>query len=176
MKNCPVCAVEYNDYPERKIKYQKKYCSSKCAAIFNNKMFPKKLPKATIICIDCKKTILKKVQNGRRVCSDCRLKREENYLYKRNPTRREMVYKELNRAAAFAYIRWHAKEIVMCNREKKCTKCNYTNHVETCHIKAIAAFTDDDRLNDINHPDNLIYLCPNHHWEHDFMKSAPGET
>ena len=121
-------------------------------------------------CIDCDREVLKKEQKGRKVCTICREYREENYLYKKNPTRQEMVYEELTRAAAFAYIRWHAKDIVMKNVEKKCAKCGYTNHVEACHIKSIASFNDDDRLDNINHPSNLMYMCPNHHWEHDFMK------
>lgn len=175
MKNCPVCNKEYNHYPERKEKYQKKYCSSSCAAIYNNKMFPKKVAKATINCIDCAAVLLKKNQKGRILCDSCRTERSDNYLYKLNPTRKEVVYEELTRAAAFAYIRWHAKEIVMKGVDKKCVKCGYSNHVETCHIKAIAAFSDEDRLSDINHPSNLVHLCPNHHWEHDFMKVVGQE-
>jgi len=175
MKICPECNTEYNEFPERKIQYQKKYCSRRCANICSNREHPKRIAHATITCLDCSKTFLKKNQKGRKVCPECRVKRNDNFLYKLNPTRKEVVYKELTRAAAFAYIRWHAKVIVMKDVKKECAECGYTNHVETCHIKAIASFTDDDRLNDINHPNNLLFLCPNHHWEHDFKKSAPGE-
>ena len=175
MINCPVCNSEYNEYPERKEKYRKKYCSRKCAAAFNNKFFPKKVAKATINCIDCNNILLKKSQKGRRLCNECRIKRSDNYLYKQNPTRKDVVYDQLTRSAAFAYIRWHAKSIVMKNIEKKCAKCGYSNHVEACHIKPIAAFNDNDRLETINNIENLIYLCPNHHWEHDFMKVVGQE-
>lgn len=40
-------------------------------------------------------------------------------------------------------------------------------HVEIAHIRAVADFSDEDLLSEINHPDNLVGLCPNHHWEYD---------
>lgn len=46
------------------------------------------------------------------------------------------------------------------SKPKKCAVCGYDKHYEIAHIKAVADF-DDDTL------DNLIALCPNHHWEYD---------
>jgi len=50
---------------------------------------------------------------------------------------------------------------------KECKKCKYTLYVEVCHIKPIRDFGPDAILNEINNPDNLVYLCPNCHWEFD---------
>ena len=45
--------------------------------------------------------------------------------------------------------------------------CGYTNHIEIAHIKAVSDFDDNILISEINNPDNLIGLCPNHHWEYD---------
>lgn len=49
----------------------------------------------------------------------------------------------------------------------KCVICGYTNHIEIAHIKAVSDFDDNILISEINNPDNLIGLCPNHHWEYD---------
>jgi len=53
------------------------------------------------------------------------------------------------------------------NKEYKCVICGYTKHVEIAHIKAVSEFGDDATLEEINHINNLVGLCPNHHWEYD---------
>lgn len=40
-------------------------------------------------------------------------------------------------------------------------------HVEIAHIKPVSEFDGDSTIADINSLKNLIYLCPNHHWEFD---------
>lgn len=42
-----------------------------------------------------------------------------------------------------------------------------TQHVEVAHLKAVSDFKDESLMSEINHPDNLIGLCLNHHWEYD---------
>lgn len=39
--------------------------------------------------------------------------------------------------------------------------------MEICHIKPISEFSDDTLIAIINHPDNIVILCPNCHWEFD---------
>jgi hypothetical protein len=36
-----------------------------------------------------------------------------------------------------------------------------------CHLKGITEFDDSAKLSEINAKENLIGLCPNHHWEYD---------
>jgi hypothetical protein len=52
------------------------------------------------------------------------------------------------------------------DRPKVCL-CGYSLHVDIAHIIPISDFPDDTLLSVINHPDNLIALCKNCHWEHD---------
>lgn len=51
--------------------------------------------------------------------------------------------------------------------EEKCVICNYSRHIEICHIKAVRDFDDLTPMEVINHIDNLVALCPTHHWEFD---------
>lgn len=45
--------------------------------------------------------------------------------------------------------------------------CGYDKFVEIAHIKAVSEFDESALISDINSIDNLIALCPNHHWEYD---------
>ncbi len=53
------------------------------------------------------------------------------------------------------------------DRPKKCFVCEYDKHIEICHIKAISSHADSDTISKINSLNNLVALCPNHHWEFD---------
>lgn len=48
-----------------------------------------------------------------------------------------------------------------------CAICGYSTHIEIAHIKAVSDFEDSATIAEINSIDNLIALCPNHHWEYD---------
>ena len=49
----------------------------------------------------------------------------------------------------------------------KCEICGYSHHVEVAHIKPVSEFSKTATIREINSIDNLIGLCPNHHWEYD---------
>jgi len=53
------------------------------------------------------------------------------------------------------------------NKSLSCKICNYNLYCEVCHIKPVSQFKDSDNIYDVNHIDNLVVLCPNHHWEFD---------
>jgi predicted restriction endonuclease len=53
------------------------------------------------------------------------------------------------------------------NGEKTCKVCGYDKHIQVCHIKSVSSFKDDDLITEINSKNNLVGLCPNHHWEFD---------
>jgi predicted restriction endonuclease len=48
-----------------------------------------------------------------------------------------------------------------------CAICGYNQHVEAAHRRPVSDFPDEATVSEINEPANLVYLCPNHHWEHD---------
>lgn len=57
------------------------------------------------------------------------------------------------------------------NKPRHCHVCQYSRKVEICHIKPIKDFALTATMSEINHPDNLVALCANHHWEldHDLL-------
>ena len=53
------------------------------------------------------------------------------------------------------------------NKPRECAICGYNKHIEIAHIKGVSEFDDDSLISEINDIDNLVALCPNHHWEFD---------
>lgn len=52
----------------------------------------------------------------------------------------------------------------------KCHICNYSHHVQIAHKTPVSKFPNSALLSEINAIDNLVALCPNHHWEYDHGK------
>ncbi len=129
-----------------------KFCSKACSATMNNKLKPKRLPEGN--CATCRKPIV----TCNKYCIDCRPDPRMDL----NRPINEMFY-EANRAGRFTGIREHAKKSIK-HRQQSCQNCGWTIHVECCHIKSIASFTPDTPIGIVNHPDNLILLCPNCHY------------
>lgn len=48
-----------------------------------------------------------------------------------------------------------------------CLICGYSHHVEIAHIKPVSSFNEESTFAEINSIENLVGLCPNHHWEFD---------
>ena len=93
---------------------------------------------------------------------------KEKFSYFKDVKKREFFDKKGVYYLFRAAIRRHAHFIYNSSGgEKKCKVCGYDKHVEVCHIKSVSSFGDDDLITDINSFDNLIGLCPNHHWEFD---------
>lgn len=51
--------------------------------------------------------------------------------------------------------------------KRECFVCGYTNYVEVHHKKSCNSFSDNSLLSEVNDLNNLVYLCPNHHFEAD---------
>ena len=67
-------------------------------------------------------------------------------------------------------IREHARRTLINSKiPKKCHICQYDKHAEACHRKPIEKFSPDTVIRIINDLSNLVWLCPNHHWEYDHL-------
>lgn len=62
------------------------------------------------------------------------------------------------------HVRYFARELYKFD---KCDICGYSNHVEIAHLRAVASFPDSATIREVNSRDNVMGLCPNHHWEFD---------
>lgn len=58
-----------------------------------------------------------------------------------------------------------------------CEICNYSNAVQICHIISISKWPKDTLIKTVNARNNIIFLCPNHHWEldHNILKLVRGQ-
>mgnify|MGYP000873201064 CR=1 FL=1 len=139
-----------------------KYCSRSCSAKYTNTHFPKRKLTQTY-CKHCGANLNRKNTNDQRtVCDDCKPNINDT------KTLGDLIYHNHHKSSAFALVRSRARSIL--NREritKECIICKYNLHVEVCHIKAISLYSLDTLVSEINNLNNLVYLCPNHHWEFD---------
>lgn len=80
----------------------------------------------------------------------------------------ELFSKRINWQSARSAIQKDARNVYKnSDKPKQCVICGYDKHYEVAHIMAVSDFADDTLISDINNPENLIALCPNHHWEFD---------
>lgn len=83
-------------------------------------------------------------------------------------TKGELLSDRKNYQSYRSAIRKLAEKIYKENKpECKCVVCGYDKHIEIAHIKSVSSFSDDSTIYEINDINNLIGLCPNHHWEYD---------
>lgn len=139
------------------------FCSKTCAAVFNNKIRERKSRAKKHKCTIC----FVELNSKRKYCNDCF--KEHRYKNKKTKdwsivTIQELEYK--NKPYKYVRIRDHARSVTK-DREQKCQKCGYDKYVECCHIKAIKEFDKKTKLSEVNHPNNLVLLCPNCHKEMD---------
>lgn len=136
------------------------FCSRSCAATYNNKNTIKK--SLTKKCKNCKTLIYA----SNTYCPDCiKLgKHLTNNGFIKDKCLAD--YQHRSDSNRYRAIRDHARKITS-TRKQRCRICNYSRHVETCHIKEINTFMSDAKIKEINDPSNLVLLCGNHHWELD---------
>lgn len=150
--NSPILSVPSVKLSQTK---EKKFCNRSCAARHNNaaSRFPKRV-KVKSACKDCGTEIDAEDSYRRTFCDEC-LERS-----------RARVLSMTKVQAGRRTIAGHAATVTKA-WEKACAKCGYGTFVDICHIKPVSDFSDDAVLAEINHKDNLVLLCPNHHREFD---------
>ena len=161
------CSVEFKTDDKRGL-----FCSRSCAATYNNKKYPKRKRKPGYI--------YDKYSRFKEICSICgelKCKYAETCLEcmkaldveKRYQTPvKDFVYNNGNARVKYSQIRKVARQFIeLWEIPLVCVVCGYDLHVQICHIKPIAEFEESGRVIDVNGPNNLVCLCPNHHWELD---------
>ena len=97
-----------------------------------------------------------------------RKKAEKGILFIEIMTKGELLEKKGSRHSARTAIANHARRLYMgSDRPKQCTVCAYNKHVDVAHIRRVSSFSDDAFIGEINDLNNLMALCPTHHWEFD---------
>lgn len=104
----------------------------------------------------------------RKTCASCWLKIRNKGKPLADRTKGELFGSRKNWQSARTTIRKHAFDMFVASGAAKiCRVCGYAAHVEIAHIVSVSSFPDAATLTLINATDNLIALCPNHHWEFD---------
>lgn len=164
--DCKTCGEEFDKLPSQVKRSPNHFCSRTCANKHNNKVPKRKL---TNNCVKCGTLIRSNVKH----CSTC---------WDPTPpdcTLDEAIYRNGHRSSAYALVRTRARSIAKKLGWNSCAICGYDKHIEIAHIKAINEFPPDTFISEINSEDNLMPLCPNHHWEVDhgiipFPKKSPS--
>lgn len=167
MVNCSHCL---------RLTSNKRYCSRKCAATVNNKNHPKRQVEKQNKCSGCSKRLSRR--KGSRVSSLCKRCKSLDDIHTFGLiTLGESIAANNAARHRYASVRHHAKRVAekLLNLDSsKCNLCGYVKHTELCHVTPIHTFGNDALLKDINSEGNLVYLCPNCHWELD--NTAPVKT
>jgi len=144
----------------------KKFCDRNCYGQFKvGKIIggqPK--PPKPKNCQRCDNTI-GLVPTYKKFCDSCR---RANYKTLDQVTKGELFGKSRNWQSARSSLRRHAYKVFKRTKQTLyCYVCGYDKHVEIAHRCAVSNFADDVLISKINAADNLVALCPNHHWEFD---------
>lgn len=146
-----------------------KFCSRSCSASFTNRSKPKR--KATEkFCLRCEKSLgfIPYTVSGSGICDDCKITKPRNVDWDLETKASLRGMGNSNYGGRFPYIRvLSRKNYINSGKDMKCKICEYDLHVDVCHIKDVQDFPDDALIREINHIDNLVALCKNHHWEFD---------
>lgn len=142
------------------------FCSSSCAATWNNKGKQRNPPKPRE-CSRCGSSFFRLNDNRSNLCHKCR---DEKKIVK-NMTLNDCIKKL---SVQGKHPSWKTTQVRQHNgwynrnlKKLPCQKCGYTSHIELAHIKLVSSFTDSAYLEEINSSDNILVLCRNHHWEFD---------
>lgn len=151
---CLNCNKEFEKSNSQIKRSPNHYCSRSCAASVNNRKKPRRTK--TRKCKLCDTLIFK----HRTYCDKHKHKTIDYTLA-------ECIYEQHHKSSAYSLVRARARTVAKKLGWNTCRQCGYSKHVEIAHIKPISEYPEDTKISIINHPDNLIPLCPNCHWEFD---------
>lgn len=149
----------------KKLTTNPKFCSRSCSASYNDKLKPKRQKLGR--CFICNVVI---TTNNKY----CLYHRPHKYTEEGLTIEQiKLKYKNHYSAPIRDKARRAYKETQL---PKFCIVCGYSKFYELCHLKAINTFSDDTPISVVNDFDNLVPLCPTHHWEYDHHLLDPDEV
>jgi len=155
----------------------KAYCNRSCANAQANRDNPKRKARGTKggTCQDCGGVCTL----GCARCASCQGKRRHAQAQNRagKRTKGEIFRTYRSWQSARSYFTKRAREVFLeANPGARCQVCGYAKHVDVCHIRGVSDFPAEATVGEINSPDNLVGLCPTHHWEldHDSLDMPLG--
>ena len=145
----------------------RKFCNRKCSFECSHAAgkMGRKAPRKLRICASCDSAL---TTYATKFCTSCwKAKCVATHMR----TKGDSSHREIRNHAVY----------VAKHRPRVCISCGYNKFAETAHIRPVADFPATATFAEINHPTNLVMLCPNCHWEFDHQmmsllttKSAAG--
>lgn len=155
---CLQCYKLFNKWPGDCLRSPQHFCSNSCAATFNNVKFHKR-KKLMHPCATCSTEVWRKRKYCKKECDPQFVdwsKVTIGTIRKRSTMNKHVA------------IRCHANRIYkLAKKPDYCAICAYSKCYQVCHIKAVKNFSNSTVMTVVNSLNNLIALCPNHHWELD---------
>ncbi len=110
-------------------------------------------------------------ENRSAYCTTCKIEKENKKVFLRTEATLEFFAAKCE-AAGIHKSWWYSEVRSLCrkwnaNLQRSCQVCGYSKHVELCHVQPLSSFPRNTKLCVVNDPDNIVVLCPNHHWELD---------
>jgi hypothetical protein len=127
----------------------------------------------------------------KRFCGRCRkqVRTEIGYRYNgdhlldlENMTKKQVREATSTYQAYRTAVQKHAKRVYeQSGRSLECSICKFLDGIQVCHRRSVADFPDYALIKEINAIENLVALCPNHHWLLDHNKlslidPSPGSS
>ena len=143
-----------------------KFCNHSCAARYNNVHYPKRVLQGA--CTKCENP----AHAGRRYCQRCRPPGQIHCKY----TTLGDIATVHNRSDRASIVRNYARRVLLAAGHTACAICGYHKHIDCAHRIPVASFPLDARISDVNSVENLVPLCPTHHWEYDHGQLEPTDA
>lgn len=134
-----------------------KYCSRSCANRVNGHLFPSR-QRIVRNCKHCG-TVL---ATRRTTCDRCNPGIVDWQTVPLHQLKAKALQQYAAQIRSLARVAYRKSSL-----PHSCAVCGYNTHYEVCHIKPINEFQPSAVVADVNKLDNLVALCPNHHWEFD---------
>lgn len=156
---------------------RRKVCSQECYKECISKSNKKRSPsvRVELRCPTCSDifVVIKESRLSQKYCSQRCSKGSS--LIESGTQKGDLLERKKCRQYTGVAIRRNAKKVFAeTGRPYQCHICSYSIKVGICHIKPVKSFSNTATLGEINHPNNLVALCANHHWEldHDMLDEA----
>lgn len=189
--SCKNCDTKFYKTKKDINKTNNNFCCHSCAAKFNNTIYTKRKLK-TLSFDFCERllTIIekygitkvsKKIKISKKTIKKnfmvhfgedfiIPVKNSTHIITKKylKTTKQELFSTRKNWQSARSGIQRRSREnYKRSEKPKYCKICGYNKHFEVAHIKSVSEFDDTDTVADMTDVENLVALCPNHHWEFD---------
>lgn len=146
----------------------KKFCNRSCAARYHNRLREVyRVASTPKLCKKCRKNYIpKEAKTGS--CTACHKAHPSKSELLSLQTKQSLFDNASNYTSARNTLQRHALRVLkQSGAIKECVICGYSNCIHTCHIQSVKSFENNALVCEINVLDNLVFLCPNHHWEFD---------